>query len=486
MFSKKEEDVVVNASVYDNTSGNNNAQMSDSIYETKQQNKTCRDLPFAILLYANLIVIAILAILRGTNPFTFDVEADQQDAENVNDYRGFMNVALATCAFSIVLSGAMLFVLMSIPGLLIKVSLFASIGLSGFAAVLGFYFGSIYYGVIMALFFFLTCCYAYCVWNRIPFASANLKTGCAGILKNCGVTVVSYLMVALALGWTILWIVALLGVYDEIVKCEEDENGELVCSNPNYFYMFLLFVSYFFTHQVIQNTIHVTVAGVIGNWWFVPSESGFCSSTVTGSLFRALTTSFGSICFGSLLVAIIEATRQLIQAIKSNDDMSGACVCVLDCILGCIESLVEYFNKWAFIYVGLYGYGYCEAGKNVIGLFKDRGWEAFIADDLVGMALGILSLVVGLLTGCVALFLEDVTDWFDAYDGDNERVFAFVIGLVIGLVFCSILMSCVASSVNATIVLFAEAPAEFEQNHPELSSQMRAAWQKAYPGYDSQ
>ena len=60
------------------------------------------------------------------------------------------------------------------------------------------------------------------------------------------------------------------------------------------------------------------------------------------------------------------------------------------------------------------------------------------------------------------------------------------IGLVIGLVFCSILMSCVASSVNATIVLFAEAPAEFEQNHPELSLQMREAWQKAYPGYDTQ
>merc|ERR1712038_1932164 len=81
---------------------------------------------------------------------------------------------------------------------------------------------------------------------------------------------------------------------------------------------------------------------------------------------------------------------------------------------------------------------------------------------------------------------QELTDWFDGYDGGNEKIFAFVIGLIIGLVFCSILMSCVASSVNATIVLFAEAPAEFEQNHPELSLQMREAWQKAYPGYDTQ
>lgn len=37
----------------------------------------------------------------------------------------------------------------------------------------------------------------------------------------------------------------------------------------------------------------------------------------------------------------------------------------------------------AFVYVGLYGYSYIEAGKNVITLFKNRGWEAIIADDLI-------------------------------------------------------------------------------------------------------
>merc|ERR1712038_1130063 len=202
--------------------------------------------------------------------------------------------------------------------------------------------------------------------------------------------------------------------------------------------------------------------------------------------FRSCTSSLGSICFGSLLVAIVQALRALANSAQNDDGGNNCLICIAQCILSLLESILEYFNKWAFIYVGLYGYGYIEAGQNVIGLFKDRGWDAFIADDLVGMALGILSLVVGLLTGCVALFLEDVTDWFDNYDGDNEKIFAFVIGLVIGLVFCSILMSCVASSVNATIVLFAEAPAEFEQNHPELSLQMREAWQKAYPGYDTQ
>lgn len=79
----------------------------------------------------------------------------------------------------------------------------------------------------------------------------------------------------------------------------------------------------------------------------------------------------------------------------------------------------------AFIYVGLYGYGYLEAGKNVFTLFKNRGWEAIIADDLVGNTLVLLSIVVGALSGCIGLILEATSDTFDDAPG-NSRGAAFL------------------------------------------------------------
>jgi len=42
-------------------------------------------------------------------------------------------------------------------------------------------------------------------------------------------------------------------------------------------------------------------------------------------------------------------------------------------------------------------------------------------------------------------------------------------------------MSIVASAVNTVIVCFAEAPEEFQLNHPRLSDELRAAWQDMYP-----
>jgi Plasma-membrane choline transporter len=124
---------------------------------------------------------------------------------------------------------------------------------------------------------------------------------------------------------------------------------------------------------------------------------------------------------------------------------------------------------------------YLKAGKSVFELFQNRGWEAIIADDLVGNTLFLISIIVGALMGCVGLIVEATGDLFED-TGGNAQLIAFVLGFVIGLVITSILMSTIASGVNAVIVLFAEGPNEFQQNHPELSNKMRQVWSEVYPG----
>ena len=57
-----------------------------------------------------------------------------------------------------------------------------------------------------------------------------------------------------------------------------------------------------------------------------------------------MTTSFGSICFGSLLVAILQALRAVAQSAKENGD-AQIFACIAECILGILASILEYFNK---------------------------------------------------------------------------------------------------------------------------------------------
>jgi hypothetical protein len=56
------------------------------------------------------------------------------------------------------------------------------------------------------------------------------------------------------------------------------------------------------------------------------------------------------------------------------------------------------------------------------------------------------------------------------------------VGVAVGLVATSVLFGIISSSVNAVIVCFAASPVDFEQNHPELSQEMRSAWREVWPG----
>lgn len=97
---------------------------------------------------------------------------------------------------------------------------------------------------------------------------------------------------------------------------------------------------------ILQNMIHVTTAGVVGTWWFDPAEAtSFCSKSVLDSFIRSTTFSFGSICFGSLLVAGIQVLRHLVENARAHGN-EGILMCILDCLLECVERLVDYFNKW--------------------------------------------------------------------------------------------------------------------------------------------
>lgn len=211
-----------------------------------------------------------------------------------------------------------------------------------------------------------------------------------------------------------------------------------------------------------------------------PEESGCCSKGVCNSFIRTITTSFGSICFGSLLVAILQALKTIANTARNSDDCAIV-ACIFECILGCLQSLVEYFNKWAFIYVGVYGDTYVQSGKSVMQLFRNRGWEAIIADDLVGGAIGLTVFMLSLAVGGIGVAYARLDDSFAQLAGSNDLI-AFVIGLIAGLVIISVLLGTISSAVNTVIVMFADSPREFASNHPELSAKMTQLWGQFYPG----
>lgn len=125
--------------------------------------------------------------------------------------------------------------------------------------------------------------------------------------------------------------------------------------------------------SVFTNVVHCTTSGAVASWWFNASSTPN-SSVVKYSFFRAVTTSFGPICLGSLLGAVVGVTRFSVRYLKSTTTCStrnGCCnpsatkyiLSCLDALLLVLEEAIKYFNRYAFCYVAIYGDNFLEASK---------------------------------------------------------------------------------------------------------------------------
>lgn len=333
---------------------------------------------------------------------------------------------------------------------------------------------------ILCIFF---TCYAKAFWRNIPFAASTVRTGVTACKSNLGVFIFALFTPLLNLilftfqSLALVTILNFLGAFDD----SRTSNTPLL-----YMAIVLFLLSVFWTWGVAKNVTVAIVSGAVGTWWFTPVDaSSFCSSAVTGSIRRATTYSFGSICFGSLVVTVLNVVNDSLIRLRQSKH-SLLLYCVVQCLLEILERIAEYFNKWAMIYVGLYGYDFLTAGKNVITLFRARGWSSIISNNLVHRALMTVATFISLATG---LLISVVWNLFEFHNSDNNLVKLFSViyfytAFAISLINSNILLSVVGAASDTAIVCFAEASLDLEQNHPELSVMMHESYAQAWPEVD--
>lgn len=242
----------------------------------------------------------------------------------------------------------------------------------GFATALYMLSRKYYSGGIVFLIFAIFQLICFISWrSRIPFSVLMLQTA-IDVAKNFGhvylVSAIGGLLATLFAAW---FSVTLVSVY---VKYQPDPNnpacrqGAGGCSSGKVIGLiaFITFAAYWIS-EWLKNTIHTTIAGVYGSWYF--NSRNFPTGVTRGALKRCLTYSFGSISLGSLVVAIINFLRQLASVARaqasSDGDILGMILwCIVGCLIGLLDWAVQFLNRYAFAHIALYGKAYVPAAKD--------------------------------------------------------------------------------------------------------------------------
>ncbi|KAJ3125696.1 putative choline transporter, neither null mutation nor overexpression affects choline transport [Nowakowskiella sp. JEL0407] len=337
------------------------------------------------------------------------------------------------------------------------------------------YIGGILTGIFALIYAFMY----FGMRSRIPFAKVMLRSVCSVTNKYPGMLAVAISGLILSIAYNALWFAVLMGLFFKFTAYGQTAYGGL------YAVLIGLAFSLYWTTQVIYNTIHVSISGVFATYYFLGTSAAGGEVTVpvnhpvAASTKRALTTSFGSICFGSLIIAILQTIRFIIRSLANESLQDGNilayfCLMCVGCCLQIIEDLVQYFNTYAFAQVAIYGKDFVNAAKDTWALVKSHGIDAIINDNLIGNVLFVGSMIAGLICGLIG-YIYLLTTTPNATPG----VYAIVIvGCVfIGLSEFGVLNTVVDSGVVTTFVCLAEDPAALARTKPELYYKI----QEVYP-----
>ncbi|CAG7855020.1 Protein PNS1 [Serendipita indica DSM 11827] len=461
---------------------------SNDGYEKPQRfkpKKKWNDLPFLVFF---VLTVAGFATVSGLALYSW-VRASGNGGGlggNSTGNRSILNAStvyllLLTTALSMVITLLYMVLLRAFPKPILHVSLiltpFGALAIAIYYFYVRYYSGAIIFIIFVVIFAFVYMGYR----RRVPMAAMFLQV-VIDIAKHhkMGVYGTAIIAIIAQAGLGVWFSFTIIATYTRWgnAACQVGSsvnNSRTSCTNATLIGLIVFeFFGYLWMSQVIANVTLATLAGgPFGSWYyFGPKGQGMPPHPTRSAFLRASTLSLGSIAFGSLIVTILELIRVLLNLASQSASQDGNPIvailaCCAACFVGCIESLVEYFNKYAYIEIALYGKPYIKAAKDTWHLLTDRGIDAIINDTIVGLAMTWGSFFIGLL--CVLFSYIYLRATKPAYNSDGSYTPAILVySWFVGFQVAQSLTSAIDAGVSTIFVGLAEHPEVLRNRSPML------------------
>lgn len=460
-------------------------------FPTENDNKPkFNDWPFTILFLATVCAFVVMAgITLNSWAKTYSATGSGiYDGENTQTLNSNSAILLVfACALALVLSTIGLILARMFPKFFIYCGMVVNV-ISGLATAIA-YLSMRYWsaGIVFLVFTVITAFCYFGMRSRIPLSVAILKTVVDVMKKYPQTMFVSFVGSLIASGFALLFSLVIVATYMKYDPkssnpgCDVDGGS---CSKGKLIgLLVLVFFCGYYISEVIRNVIHCTVSGIYGCWYyFSKSDQGMPRWPAFGSLKRSLTFSFGSICFGSLIVALIETARTVLKMLRNgvitsvSDSGWAQCAFILaDWFIGFFEWLARYFNHYAYSFIALYGKPYLRSAKETWHMLREKGFDALINDNLINIALGFYTLFVSYMTALFAyLYLRFTEPNYNVTGGFNAPLMAF--SFVIALQISNIVNETIRSGTATFFVALGNDPEIFHVSYPDRFDEIFRAY----------
>jgi MFS family permease len=202
----------------------------------------------------------------------------------------FIGIAIAA-----VLCAGYVWLMRKYPKQLMVFTFWFGIGLSVITGLIFFIFlrpAGIILGILMLAIAGIQVLVYNCWKSRIPLSALILETTVRVFDEYPASYSMTFISMAICFVYSIWWSASTTGV---------SQNTAIMSTVGNVALVYLVF-SLYWTQQVVENALNVTIAGTLGSWYFLKGTSAMPANPTWGAAKRAYTTSFGPIAYGSLIM----------------------------------------------------------------------------------------------------------------------------------------------------------------------------------------
>lgn len=312
-------------------------------------------------------------------------------------------------------------------------------------------------------------CLTMCWRQYVPFTASMAKAIASVIEQHPGMAGMSYFAVLLSGVWVVLGSLTLASSMATVANASSEAGPP---SAARYAPLVSNFVIIWGT-GVIWNVCHVTYAGVFGRWYYGKDRDG----ALMPSLQVATGPSFGSICMGTGMVAILStadlATRIAMQDAEEDGNVLLCVVlCIVRCIIDCVRDIAEYFNDWAYVLCALRGVSMCESAQMTCTVLMCARVPSITQDMLLNSLVNMGVLGAGFFTSIVTAVVTGVVKM------DTEVAFmGGIVGFFVGLVAGAASTGLINSGGKTILICWADEPDSLMNSHPEVHDRFVGAIQ---------
>ena len=144
---------------------------------------------------------------------------------------------------------------------------------------------------------------------------------------------------------------------------------------------------FFWVYELIQAVFSYVVIVAVCTWYFTSSNDSRGTFSLTRGFWWSIRYNFGSLLFGSFILAVIWVIRIVFEYVQEKLEKSsgnsqavkfiGVCV---SCCLDCFHRFIKFLNENAYIQMALTGDSFCTSAVNAFVLAIKNSGTFFITN----------------------------------------------------------------------------------------------------------